>query len=195
MTARPADITSTAAATGSYATAIGTTHHATDTSGVNNAFFAQPGVWGKLSSVGDGYISGHLSVIHKSCGQLFGSRQIEIEPTLTNGAPRTYLLGRIPAAGATNLRGSIIGNGLNDIEYQFRVRGVNDPDEPGSWTNVGSMATLSNGAVQICTTDASAAAVTPSDYHMLECGVMFQLQSAGSGPAGFLSVTAGLRYN
>jgi hypothetical protein len=195
MVARPEVIFGITAASGSYATATGTTHHTTDTSAVTDKFLAQFGILSKLSSgTTQGYVAGYLSVIHRMCGTSIGSRSIEIEPNQTNGAPKYYLLGRVPASGADKLRAAIVGNAVNDIDYLFYVRGVNDPDNPGSWVAIGTWATFSNGAFGICTTDASVSGVTPANYHLLEFAVALRLKTAGANPAGFLRVSAGLSF-
>lgn len=195
MVARPEVIYGITAASGSYASSAGTTHHTTDTSAVTAKFLGQFGILSKLSSgTTPGYVAGYLSVIHRICGTNIGSREIEIEPNQTNGAPKFYLLGRVPASGGDKLRAALIGNTINDIDYLFYVRGVNDPDNPGSWVAIGTWTTFSNGAFGICTTDASVSGVTPANYHMLEFAIALRLKTGGTGPAGFLRVSAGLSY-
>jgi hypothetical protein len=195
MAARPEVVSSLAAASGTYTSTQTTTHHATDTSLVTDKFLAQAGVLAKLSSgTIQAYIAGELSVVHRACGTRIGVRKIEVISNQTNGAPQFYPLGRVPASGADKLRAALLANTINDIDYQFQVRGVNDPENPGSWTAIGSWTTLANGASATCTTDASVSGVSPGNYHTLEFAVALRLKTAGSGPAGFLSVGAGLSY-
>lgn len=193
MIARPEVIFGITAASGSYSNTITTTHHATDTSLVTDKFLAQFGIFSKLSAgTTPGYVAGYLSVVHRTCGTSIGSRAIDIEPNQTNGAPKYYLLGRVPASGADKLRAAIVGNAVNDIDYLFYVRGVNDPDNPGSWVAIGTWATFTNGMFGICTTDASVSGVTPANYHLLEFAIALRLKAAGANPGGFLRVSAAL---
>jgi hypothetical protein len=197
MTARPEVIGSLAAASGSYANAQATTHHVTDTSGITNSFLAQPGLLAKLSGAGNAsYISGVLSVIHRACATPIGSRAIEVDPRLTNAAPQTYPLGRVPASGGDKLRAAIVANAMNKIEYLFYVRGINDPDAPGAWValNTSTWTTIADGSSAICHADASVSSVTPANYHLLEFAIALRLIAAQSGPAGFLRVAAGMSY-
>ena len=85
-------------------------------------------------------------------------------------------------------------NAVNDVDYLFYARGVNDPDNPGSWVAIGAWATLANGMNAICTTDATVSGVTPANFHLLEFAVALRLKTGGANPAGFLRVAAGLSY-
>ncbi|MEQ1502629.1 MAG: hypothetical protein ABMB14_10380 [Myxococcota bacterium] len=195
MVARADTLFGVNAASGAYAGAAGTTHHATTLSTVTDKYLAQAGVLAKLASgATPGYISGWLSVVLRACSAQIGTREIEIDPGQTNAAPRYYPLGRVPASGADKLRAAIVSNAVKDLEYLFYVRGVNDPDAPGAWVAIGTWTGLTDGASAICTTDASVAAVTPTSYHQLEFALAIRLKAAGSGPAGFLRVIAGLSY-
>ncbi|MEQ1508413.1 MAG: hypothetical protein ABMB14_39650 [Myxococcota bacterium] len=195
MAARPDVVFGVNAASGAYAGAQGSTHHVTTLSTVNDKYLAQAGVLTKLASgATPGYISGYLSVVLRACASRIGTREIEVDPNQTNGAPRTYRLGRVPASGADKLRAAIVTNAAKDLEYLFFVRGVNDPDAPGVWVAIGTWAALADGASAICTTDAAVSVVTPSSYHMLEFGFAIRMKLGGSAPAGFVRVIAGLSY-
>jgi hypothetical protein len=197
IVARPELMDAPAAASGSYGTATGTTHHITDLSGVSNKFMAQAGVFVSLASgTTPTFLTGILRANLVACSRAVGRRAIEVPSNQTYADPTMYLLGRVPASSANNLRAALIMEGSKDIEYRFMVRGVNDPDAPGSWTALGTVYTaFSDGNSATCAADVSVSGVSPSSYHTLEFGLALRMRSGGSSPAGQLRVMATLSYS
>jgi hypothetical protein len=80
-----------------------------------------------------------------------------------------------------------------DLEYRWYVRGVNDPDAPGSWTELGAGWTaITNGNTAVCTADTSVSGVTRSSYHRLDVALAVRLKSGGASPSGAIQATAAL---
>ena len=193
MVAREDTISSLEPATGSRATKQGTTHHVTDLAAVTDKFLALAGVVAKLTNAGQpGYVAGSLSVVLQACGTMFGTRQIEVSPSQSTAQPQFFPIGRVPAAGADKLRAAIVTNAAKDIEYRFHTRAVIDPDAPGDWTPIGSWRPVVDGNSAICTPDASVGKV---DAHQVECALALRAREAGTSPAGFMRVAAGLSYH
>jgi hypothetical protein len=158
-----------------------------------------PFYWRRVLALHQAVIVGSLIVPAdlRACAMPIGQRLIEVSPDQTNGAPSTFLLGRVPASGAANLRAALACNAINDIEYRFFVRGVNDPEEPDTWTALGAGYTAlpESTPMAICQSDLSVSGVTPANYHQLEFSLRLRLTGAGSAPAGFVRVSAGLSYS
>ncbi|MEZ5333596.1 MAG: hypothetical protein R2991_16535 [Thermoanaerobaculia bacterium] len=197
LTARP-DISGTPSeASGSYSGSQGTTHHAFDLSGTDDEYFAQAGILTKLDGGSTaGFIQGYLSVHLRACAMPIGQRFVEVRGDQTT-TPSTDLLGRVPASGAASLRAALVCNGINDIEYRFFVRGVNDPEEPEStWTGLGAGYTAlpESTPMAICQSDLSVSGVTPSNFHELDFSIRLKLTGGGSTPTGSVKVSAGLSY-
>jgi hypothetical protein len=107
-----------------------------------------------------------------------------------------YILGRVPAVGASKYRGIIIANDINRVEYVVKVRGINDPDDPGSWVDIGSYAALASGNGGICVADVNIGTyITAANYHQLEFALAIRQTSTGSGSStGTLRTTGGVSY-
>lgn len=186
------------AAGGSWnATSGSTTHHQSDLSTTTDKMLAQAGVLVKLTGATPGWIEGTLSVQLAACARSVGVRTIEIPAALAASTPSFYLLGRVPACNADALRAAIVATDANDLEYLFFVRGVNDPDAPGSFQALsGSWTTIADGNSATCKADMSlSGVVTTSSFHQLDVMVAVRLKSGGSAPTGIVRVGAAMSYS
>ena len=182
-------------ATGTVASSAAIWHFTYDCTTTTTKFLGQAAVAAQLASgTTAGYVKGRLRGVLRACQNGAGNRMIEIDPNQTNGAPHVYPLGRVPASGADKVRAAIIANAVKDIEVIVYVRGIVDPEAPGSWVAIGTYTALADGASAICIADASMSGVTPASYHELEIGLAVRLKSGGSAPAGFLKALAGVSY-
>jgi hypothetical protein len=183
------------AATGSYTGTQGTTHHDFDLSTTTDKYMARVGVLAKLSGgTTDGWVEGTISIVLRRCAVPIGQRSLEVSPDQSTGSPSPSLLGIVPASGADKLRAALVCNAINDVEYLFQVRGMNDPDAPGAWTALGTWTALTNGNSAVCHADVSVSGVTPGSWHLLQYAIALRLKTGGSNPAGFLKVAASQSY-
>lgn len=186
------------AASGSYnATSGSTTHHQTDLSSTTNKMIARGGVIVKLGAgATPGWIEGTLSVMLSACAKNIGTRSIEIPAALATATPSFYILGRVPACNAGSLRAALVSTDANDLQYLFFVRGVNDPDAPGTFValNGGTWTDITDGNTAVCVADLSVSGVTPANYHQLDVMIAIRLKSGGSGPTGIVRVAAAMSY-
>lgn len=182
------------AASGTYLTAVDTTHHQTNLSTVTDRYLGQPAILFKLSGGSTpGYATGMLSATLSACAMQIGRIRVDAPASLTT-SPQRWILGRVPAVGAGGVRAAIIGTGLLDLEFSFWVRGVNDPEAPGAWAQLGSHTAIMDGATAVCfPSTAVSTALTVGNFHMLD--VAFGLRKdAGTSPGGNLRVVAGMSY-
>lgn len=185
------------AAGATYATAVGSTHHSTDLTAATDRYLARVGVLANLSGgTTAGYVEGRLAVYVAQCHTVIGQRRIEIPAAQTNGAPTTVVIGRVPAPSADKVRAAVVATDVKDVEYVFAVRGVNDPEAPGSWVvlNAGTYTALVDGNSATCASDKSVSTVVPGNYHDLDVGFRFRTKAAGSNPTGVLRVAAAMSY-
>lgn len=186
------------AASGSYQSTNGTvTRHATDLSTTTDRFLGQTGIFTKLDGgTTRGYAVGTVSVWLVQCMQEIGARTIEVPAALATSTPSYFVLGRVAAPGADKVRAALVCTDANDLEYLLYVRGVLDPDSPGTWTalNGGTWTSITDGNTGTCHADAAVSGVTPANYTQLEVMLALRLKSGGSAPTGIVRVAAAMSY-
>lgn len=183
ITARPEEMDAPAQAAGGYTSTQTTTHNTFDLSTVTNKYLAQAGIIGNLSSAGSpAYASGYVDVTVSQCMAMVGQRKIEVTPQLDTTNPTYFVIGRVPANSANEVRAAVIAEGIQNVDYRFVVRGVNDPDAPGAWQALGAgYTTLGAGNSGTCYPDtALSGAITPANFHQLEFGLALKKTATGT---------------
>ena len=120
-----------------------------------------------------------------------------MDSSLGTSAGTLYSFGRIPSTGALKFRGIVLSDNINRVEYMLRVRGVNDPDDPGSWTDVmGAFVALAAGNAAICVSDITLATYfTVANFHELEFAITVRQTTGGSNASlGRVRVLGGVSY-
>jgi len=196
IAARPNAGGTVTAAAGSYTSTVTSTKNTIDTSGVNDKFLAQLGVLGNLTTgTTPAYVTGVLTARVSRCMKMLGERRIQASGSSTNANPDMYLLGRVPAANASELRAALVADGMKDMEYRFFVRGCLDPETPGAWVALNSGYTgFTDGNSAVCHSDTAVSTVIPANWHDLEFAIALRMKSGGTAPSGFLRVLAALSY-
>jgi hypothetical protein len=186
--------------TGSPIVAAGLTHYQEPVTSTDKFWFRR-GFSFKLTGVGAlfGTASVVLHTSYRSCGRVFPTRQVVVNPFLDAAEASWWpITGLFPLAGVDKAKAAIVGidNNSSVLRWALGFRAFNDPMDRGVWTPLTTFAQPSptTGSFEVNTNEVGFTGITLSNFQWGELAIGAKSNSGSIAARLIFHAIPALRY-